>query len=68
MRKERKGSNRNVYRHQQNLKFAYGSAIKPAFEHLMDRDMVLAFLDKLELCVVGAKGWINKLNNIDAAL
>ena len=50
------------------LKFACGSAIAPDFERLMDRDMVLAFLDKLERCGIGVEGRINKLDALDAAL
>ena len=44
------------------------SAIQPNFERLLDRDMLLAYHDKLERFGVGVEGQINKLDAIDAAL
>ncbi len=50
------------------LKFATGSAPVPDWEKLLDRDMLLAYLSKLERFGCGPDGRVTKLDAFDAAL
>lgn len=50
------------------LKFAGGRDVVPDFGNLLERDMLVAFLDKLERYGCGIEGRISKLDSIDSAL
>ena len=50
------------------LKFAGGRDIVPDFGKLLERDMLVAFLDMLEHHGCGIEGRISKLDSLDAAL
>jgi hypothetical protein len=50
------------------LKFACGEQVVPDWRRLLDRDQIMAFMDKLECHGCGSDGRVTKLDAIDAAL
>ena len=50
------------------LKFVVGRDIVPEFGKLLEHDMLVAFLDKLEHRGCGIEGRISKLDSLDAVL
>lgn len=50
------------------LKFACGSTPFPNWERLLDRDMIIAFIDKCKRFKLEADGQISKLDSLEAGL
>ena len=50
------------------LKFACGAAPLPDWERLLDRDIIIAYMDKLKRFKIEADGRISKLDALDAGL
>ena len=50
------------------LKFTCGDQVVPDWRRLLDRDQIMAFMDKLERYDCGSEGRVTKLDALDAAL
>ena len=50
------------------LKFTCGQAPLPNWERLLDRDIIIAYINKCKRFKIEADGWISKLDALDAGL
>ena len=50
------------------LTFACGQAALPNWKRLLDRDIIIAYMDKCKHFKIEADGWILKLDALDAGL